>query len=302
MAQAPPELVFPLLFVSFVIVLALTFIVWIIIKGGKKKGQRRFWDIIRADDWYPSLSIFQFMLWTFVVIFAYLGVYLIRMSGGIFTPISNIPTNLLTLMGISITVPVVSGGVSDIKYKESATQTPPKPMPAFSEMLSEGGKPTLTRFQMFCWTWIGIGIYLIIFLTTVTKPANLQAVENLSLPDIDQSLVFLMGLSQGAYVGGKIVTTQIMKVTSILPNTAKAKAGSVISIFGANFGTTADTVWFNDTSHLVNVTSGGSEHWTDTRIDVAVPSNLPPGKYDVKVAVGGNLTESAGSNGSLTIT
>ena len=122
----------PLLVVSFAIVLVLALIVWGIIKHGK--GQR-FWDIVRADDWYPSLSIFQFLLWTFVVIFAYLGVYLIRMSAGVFTPMSGFPPNLLTLMGISISVPVVSGGVSNITYKVSATQKPPTDMPPFSDML-----------------------------------------------------------------------------------------------------------------------------------------------------------------------
>jgi len=94
------------------------------------------------------------------------------------------------------------------------------------------------------------------------------------------------------------VTTQVMEVTRLFPK--KATAGSVISIFGANFGTKPDTVWFNDTAHRVTVQPGEPENWTDTRIDVAVP-NLQEGTYIVKVAVGGALTEQEKPEADLTV-
>jgi ABC-type lipopolysaccharide export system ATPase subunit len=46
----------------------------------------------------------------------------------------------------------------------------------------------------------------------ITKPGALQNVENLSLPDIDPTLVVLMGLSQGGYIGGKLVTSTGMQI------------------------------------------------------------------------------------------
>ena len=50
---------------------------------------------------------------------------------------------------------------------ESNNQEKRTNLKPFSEMLNEYGKPTLSRFQMFVWTWICIGIYLAILFTVV---------------------------------------------------------------------------------------------------------------------------------------
>jgi hypothetical protein len=39
-------------------------------------------DIIRDGDYYPSLPRFQFMLWTVVISFVFLSIYLLRIYGG----------------------------------------------------------------------------------------------------------------------------------------------------------------------------------------------------------------------------
>src|SRR5438093_766753 len=71
---------------------------------GKKIIKTKFWDIVRDDNWYPSLAIFQFLLWTGVVLFAYFGIALIRFFNGI-GPFTDIPSNLIYVMGIIATVP-----------------------------------------------------------------------------------------------------------------------------------------------------------------------------------------------------
>jgi hypothetical protein len=57
---------------------------------------------------------------------------------------------------------------------------------------------------MFLWTWIGIGLYIVVLFSTVFSPATLADPNLLELPDIDPTLVILMGLSQGAFIGGKL--------------------------------------------------------------------------------------------------
>ena len=171
----------------------------------------RLLDIIRDDDWYPSLALFQFLTWTCIIAFLYLGVYLTRVFGGVFGVLPTMPSNLLVLMGISVAVPVISGGISTVQYTTEAPKECPSQPPSFSTMLEEGNKPTLTKFQMFVWTWIGVLIYFTVFLAMLTRPGALQAVQNLYLPDIDPILVVLMGLSQGAYIGGKLVAYQATK-------------------------------------------------------------------------------------------
>jgi hypothetical protein len=158
--------------ISFITILLITFISSVIIRYARRSHptiREGFWDIIRGDDWYPSLAIFQFLVWTFIITFAFLGIYLVRIFGGVLEPLPAVPTNILALMGISVAFPIVSGGVSRIKYSTStsASKDPPPQLPPLSTMLEENKKPALTRFQMFGWTWIGIIIYIGILFSTV---------------------------------------------------------------------------------------------------------------------------------------
>jgi hypothetical protein len=301
--------------ISFITILLITFVVSIIVRYARRSHpniKTGFWDIIREGDWYPSLAIFQFLVWTFVITFAFLGIYLVRIFGGVLEAPPSIPTNILALMGISVAVPIVSGGISRIKYFSStvtAVKEPPSPLPPLSTMLEENNKPALTRFQMFGWTWIGILIYLGILFSTVgttlmdiqdartcqtLQPNEAQFSElhcdkpltGLTLPDIDPTLVILMGLSQGAYLGGKIITVPTMKIDKVV--LAKKDSNEyVLSIFGNNFGSNKDTVWFDNTQIRENKLLV----WEDSRIDASFTATLQEGNnYKVRVARG-SLTE-----------
>lgn len=77
----------------------------------------------------------------------------------------------------------------------------------FSHILNEDGKPAMTIFQMFVWTFVSIIVYFILFwmtLSSMLADSILSNIETLKIPDIDTTMVTLMGLSQGAYVAGKI--------------------------------------------------------------------------------------------------
>jgi hypothetical protein len=295
MSTVTPELTCLALVISFAFVAAVIGIAHTIIRRFRHEARLR--DIIRDDNWYPSLSLFQFVIWTSIIAFLYFGVYLTRIFGGYIGFPPTPPSNLLTLMGISVAVPVVSNGVSTFKYGATGKDTTLSPQEIIknhplSTMLEENNKPSLSRFQMFIWTWIGITIYLAIFFVMITKPGTLQAVENLHLPDIDPTLVLLMGLSQGAYVGGKLVASQSMEITKINP--PKAKTGDTISVFGNKFGDKADTVLFNDTKTEQRVKmlpqGTGIVFWSDTRIDVIVPKGLQTGELSISVVVEGSTT------------
>jgi hypothetical protein len=258
----------------------------------------RFRYIMRDDTWYPSLSLFQFVVWTSIIAFLYFGVCLTRIFGGVTGFPPTFPSNLLTLMGISVAVPVISSGISSTrKYGDNpfSPEEIVKKHP-LSTMLEENNKPSLPRFQMFIWTWIGITIYLAVFIAIIIKPGTLQAVENLNLPNIDSTLVLLMGFSQGAYLGGKFVASQssALEIKKILPS--EAKEGEIISMFGNGFGDKQDTVLFKDMGAgeiRVDkmVSDGGSIiKWTDTRIDLKVPEGLQAGAVGISVFAEGSMT------------
>jgi hypothetical protein len=82
-----------------------------------RKYESRFSDIIRAGDMEPSLAIFQFLVWTFVITFAFIGVYFTRLFAGIPNlPEGTIPYNLILLMGISAGTPILSSIITTYKY------------------------------------------------------------------------------------------------------------------------------------------------------------------------------------------
>jgi hypothetical protein len=255
------------------------------------------------------------LVWTFIITFAFLGIYLVRIFGGVLEAPSSIPTNILALMGISVAVPIVSGGISRIRYFGStitaAAKEPPDPLPPLSTMLEENNKPALTRFQMFGWTWIGILIYLgILFSTVGTTLMDIEhartcqtlqpneaefsqlhcdkPLTGLTLPDIDPTLVILMGLSQGAYLGGKIITTPTMKIDKVVL-AKKDTIEYVLSIFGNSFGSNKDTVWFDD----IQIRGDKLIAWDDARIDASlgVLNLVQNTSHRVRVAKGSLVEE-----------
>jgi len=280
------------------------------IRGTKTPGYKsRFSDIIRGHDMDPGLSTFQFLLWTFVLMFAFISVYFVRIFGGVSEPPqAPLPIYLLAIAGISVATPILSTLISSYKYADSnpvqfnsgddskppqtldspstSGQIIPKIRPGFGEMLREFGKPTLARFQMFAWTWIGITVYLAVFFSTVSE--NSQNVQNLAVPDVDPTLVILMGLSQFAFLGIKTAASNEIQISMIYPK--KVRQGGTFSIFGKEFGEEMQTLYID--SRKINYQDNLIVNWTSDRIDVIVPNDLINGSYDVVVVKGGAAKKS----------
>jgi hypothetical protein len=296
-------------FIAIVIVITVTLAARRLIKKGsitESSGYKsRFSDILRGRDMDPSLSIFQFFLWTFVLMFVFISVYFIRIFGGVSDPPAGpLPIYLLAIAGISVATPIISTLITSAKYSTSnpvqfisdsdkktafdrtkapiSNQTMPIQRPGFSSMLKELGKPTLSRFQMFAWTWIGIAIYLAVFTSTVVEKSN--TVYDLSIPDVDPVLVVLMGLSQFAFLGIKTAGSNEIQISMIYPS--KVSVGGKFSIFGKDFGEEMQSIYIG--SRKIAVDDNLIETWTSDRIDIRLPSDLAMGTYNVVVLKGGS--------------
>jgi len=191
--------VLPGFIVSVVVIAVVLLIAHLLVRtdGGN------FLNIIRADYWVPSLSLFQFLVWTIVISFSYVWISVIRLLGDGIPFSTEIPPNLYLLLGISVAVPLISVGYTKSRYKPDTPAKPPKPLPPFGMMLKHKGKIALNRFQMFLWTIISVVLYLSVVVGAVTEVG--VDVATLSLPDIDPTLLYLMGLSQTGYLGGRVV-------------------------------------------------------------------------------------------------
>lgn len=155
-----------------------------------------------------SLSRFQMAWWFFLVIAGYVFVWLITWE------LDTITDSILALMGIgagtalgaalidtspagtatSTTVAATPSSETVTSVTAPVPSAPPDPSQGFMlDILSDaGGGVSIHRFQMFAWTLI-LGV---IFVASVYK--------DLSMPEFSATLLGLMGISSGTYLGFKV--------------------------------------------------------------------------------------------------
>jgi hypothetical protein len=178
--------------------------------------------IIGEDNRYSN-SKFQVALWFAVLITTYIAVILLRVwsIGGDFFGGVNIPTHLLTLSGLSAFTYGAAKGITTSKVNDAAAQGKADPKNSASvkpsllldlthdDGVSAGGNtPTrgpmldLGDFQMIVVTLVAVVVYFgIIYTFLGSMPKTMQV----SLPDVDTTILATFGLGQGAYLTKKAV-------------------------------------------------------------------------------------------------
>lgn len=325
------------IFLSFIVVIILGFMV---VDRLLKKVDKNYtlWDLIYDAKGFPSLSKFQFLLWTALVLFCFTIVSFIRiLSGSLNTPV-EIPTNLIYLLGISIAVVPIASHISKDKYGETDQESdlakklvraeqqveylndqrrlsrnpsasprvekPPTDLPekakrkGFWMMITEGGNASLAKFQMFAWTMISVGIFILTFFSIVWgfSTGTVTEVSDVTLPTISDMLVALMGLSQGAYTAGKWVIPKTPSITSVTP-VMGITADTIVAIKGVNFGNVKNTITLGNKI----IDHGDIKEWQDTGIDFTVTAKTIKGltgSQPLEVVVGGKKTATSITIGS----
>lgn len=152
-----------------------------------------------------SASKFQALVWTLIALFAYASVFGARLlasePGEALPGLPEIPMNLLVLMGLSAVTAASAKGVT-IAYKSRGL------IPDESGGLTTNPKDEgdLIKTQMLVWTLVAGGIYLLNVVNSINSGSYI-------MPDVEGALLVLMGVSQGTYVGNKLVTTTVIKDT-----------------------------------------------------------------------------------------
>ncbi len=187
---------------SVVISIALVWILSSLIKRADPKQHLR--SLLYDEKGYASLTHFQFVSWTFVFLFSLLWIYLVRIQGDVLGFPPGIPANTLILMGINTASAVASKAISGKRYGH-LTKLPSKG--SLWKMLYESDEPSLARAQLFLWTLASLIIYALILISIMFGPFlfnfSQTPLSALGLPDVDPSLVTLMGLSHVGFLGRK---------------------------------------------------------------------------------------------------
>ncbi|MGE0771360.1 MAG: hypothetical protein AB7K37_06600 [Cyclobacteriaceae bacterium] len=184
--------------------------------------KRPFTDFLVGDSGRYSLSRLQATVWAIAIIGYQLSVMLTLWYHQRFDAYSLVfAEETIWLLGLSygsyITVkgissnPNLGGGQRAFVLKSQRT---------FADLISSDEGLDLSRFQMLIWTFIAVFVffnsvdtYLANLMKACATGADLKVFfptfdfqdEARILPTIDMSFLVLMGLSQGAYIGRKLV-------------------------------------------------------------------------------------------------
>ena len=233
-----------------------------------------------------SASKLQALVWTYVTLFAYGSVFGAFMldagSAEAVTELPKIPIGLLVLMGLSVTTAASAKGVT-VSYKAEGRIS----QRSGGAVTTAQNQPDLVKAQMLVWTFIGAGYYL---LKVVNFISNRPTGSDIALPDLDGALLVLLGAAQGAYVGDKLVSRDIVKtpkLNEIAP--PEGPAGTEVTLLGENFGVDQGQNFVRVDDILIR----DDLVWSDYQIQkVVIPTTFRTGrKVGVRVCRDGEYSE-----------
>lgn len=132
-------------------------------------------------------------IWTVWVVVAFIQVAFATSS------LPNVPSNLAILMGINGLAAACSTAISDPQKLTLRKVDAPD---FFSDLfLDKNGTLDLPRTQMFIWTLVTLTIHMVVFFKGYQNGGYPT-----SVPNIEDGLLMLMGVSNGAYVAVKAAT------------------------------------------------------------------------------------------------
>ncbi|HLY02228.1 MAG TPA: kelch repeat-containing protein [Candidatus Cybelea sp.] len=256
---------------------------------------------IRGEDGRLSSSKFQFFLWTGVVVFSWVA---INVANALHSTLNAIPStaafpdHVMLAMGFSVITLASAKGITTAYVYAGRVAKGTGNSWRLRDLVcaDDSTTPDLSKIQMLTWTIIAVGSYLYAAIHTTAACGAPQGLSvPCGIPDIDTSLMALMGIGQGAYLGAKVVATSTIVLRSL--DKPQTFAGDIVTINGSGFGTVAGSVYFGSVAALL---APGNASWTDGAIKAVVPaidsSDNQPFSPGDSVQVGILLTGDDGGN------
>jgi len=162
-----------------------------------------------------SLARTQMAIWSWLLVNAYFFLFVMTWD-----PAVDIPTSMLGLLGISATTYVAAALVD----RSDGTSTPPTSKGFWKDISGSSGVQ-LHRIQIIAWTVVLAFVFIVRIFT------------KLSIPDFNPTLLGLLGLSAGTYVGFKFPENQkpastpaspVSPVPPVVAAAAAAGAGGAV--------------------------------------------------------------------------
>ncbi|GEM_PF-1124270 len=174
-------------------------------------GSWRFWKIAVGVDGRYSSSRFQGLVWSIVVLFSYVAMFVARAHAGSVEPIRAIPPNVLVALGLSLGTTAAAAGItsSRVSRQVEVKSQPGAEARGFAALVEDdNGRPDLAKAQLLAWAFVTLAVYVV---ATTDAVSRTLATTDLSLipglPDIDTTLLVLSGIGQGSYLANKAAAT-----------------------------------------------------------------------------------------------
>ena len=229
------------------------------------------WNVLalaEGADGRLSTSKFQVLLWTIVVLYGYFVVEAARFLRGNFDALDKIPPNVLIALGFTIGTATLAKGITTSFISGGRIKKNPDPTSGPGTLVADDdGAPDLSKAQLLAWTFLALVVYVV----RVFYELRLKTPQ---LPDIDATLMVLMGLGQGAYIGKKLTTTSTPRLGELNP--AQGPPGTAVTITGVALGGKDEStrVRLDDVSLPA---PADRTNWDDDHIVFTIPLQHPKG-------------------------
>jgi hypothetical protein len=171
---------------------------------GRLRPLKRWLGILIDDRYRYSLTHFQIVVWSIVILSLISGVFVGRLIAGVNDPLAfSIPDQVLGLIGISAASAVTAVTIKAAKDPDRIGS----PEPRFQQIfLAEEGSYAdqvidVTKYQNFITTIILVAAYVALSANAIHDAGSAANVT--SLPDISGTFLILLGISHGAYLAAK---------------------------------------------------------------------------------------------------
>jgi hypothetical protein len=193
-----------------------------------------FWAffIDKQTDSY-SLSKFQFLSFSSVFVFGYLYVFLCRWLVQWQFTLPDVPSSFTGILAISAGTTLAAAGATAARGSKGSGPM----MPTAADFICSGGQVIPERFQFFVWTLVACIGFLALLVSQ--DPATIDG-----FPSFPQGLLYVMGVSAGGYLGGKLARPAgpVIRNIALSEGNAGSPPGgrTVITIQGENLSKEAD--------------------------------------------------------------
>jgi len=215
--------------------------------GGQRYSPLESFVLDKETDTY-SLSKFQLLLFAGTFVFGYVYVFLCGWLVQWNFVLPDVPASFSGILGMSAGTTVIAAGATSSRGSKGAGGV----RPSVADFITTGGQVVPERFQYFVWTLIACFGFIALLLSQ--DPATLT-----SFPNIPQGLLYVMGVSAGGYLAGKVVRP----AGPVIRNIAWSNDQKLLVVQGDNLSNEAD--YFVDSKKLPIVVTDPNNPAGDTK-------------------------------------